>query len=111
MDGPAVEGRPTSPGGGEEFVAGGVVENAGDELALAFQSHGDAEDRVTVGEVGGAVQRIDIPAEAAAVGIARALFADDVMLVPRGAQAGDDQLLAGAVGLGDQIDAAFVNRK
>src|SRR6266536_1585258 len=59
-------------------------------------------------EVSGAIKRIHIPAHAAAVGVARALFADDVVSRPGRAQAARDELLAGRVGLGDQVHAALV---
>src|SRR4051794_38490358 len=47
--------------GGEELVAGGVVDQAGDDLALALQRDRDREVRNSVQEVGGAVEGVDDP--------------------------------------------------
>jgi len=108
IDRPGIEGRATSLGGGEQLVARRIVENASDDFPLVLQSQGNAEDRISVGEIGRAIERIDIPAVGATVGVARTLFADDVVIGPGGAQAGDDEPLTGAVSLGHQIDVPLV---
>ena len=48
--------------GGVELVHRRIVDDAGDELALALQRDRDGEDRDAVQEIGGAVERIDDPA-------------------------------------------------
>ena len=61
-----------------------------------------------MGKVGGAVQGIDIPAIVGAGIAASALFADNAVFRPARAQALDDHLFRGAVGLGHQVYVAFV---
>ena len=48
--------------GGEELIARGIVEEAGQQLFTARQGDRDAEHGIAVGEVGGAVEWIDQPA-------------------------------------------------
>ncbi len=59
-------------------------------------------------EVGGAIERINIPAVLALNVVARALFAIDAVGWERGADAIEDQPLGIAVGHGDQVDIGFV---
>ena len=47
---------------GEEFIGDGIVDYGGDQRALLRKSEGNAETRIAVGEIGGAVERIDVPA-------------------------------------------------
>ena len=42
-------------------VVGRIVDDAGDDLALALERDRDGEDRDRVKEVGGRVERIDVP--------------------------------------------------
>ena len=42
-------------------IVGGIVDEAGDDLALALQRDRDREHRDAVQEVGGAVERVDVP--------------------------------------------------
>jgi len=60
-----------------------------------------------VGEVGGAVEGVDIPAEFAGIIAQAAFFAEDGVGGEVVAEALDDELFAGAVGLGDEIVIAF----
>jgi hypothetical protein len=103
--------------GDEELVAHGVVEDARDHLTVGIgcsarwamlEAHGDAENREAVGEVGGAVERIDVPAVGLVESRAGALFAVDAVLGEGGGEAVEDELFAGAVGLGNEIDIGFV---
>src|SRR5664279_4784018 len=85
----------------EHLVACRVVQNAGLKLLiLARQRDRNAEHRIDVGKIGGAVEGIDIPAIVGAGIAAGALFADNSVFRPARAQALDDQLFRGAVGLG-----------
>ncbi len=59
-------------------------------------------------EVGGAVERIDVPAKLAVEAFAGSLFAVDAVFGERRAEALADKSFAGAVGFGDEVDVAFV---
>src|SRR5207237_5928325 len=48
--------------GPEHLVAGRLVDDAGDDLAVAFEPYRDREMRDAVQEIGGAVERVDDPA-------------------------------------------------
>src|SRR5688572_33459997 len=73
-----------------------------------LEPDGDAEDGKAVSEIGGAIERIHVPAEVAAGLVPRAFFADHVMPRPAGADAVDDELLGLAVGDRDQVDVALI---
>ena len=75
-----------------------------------LKTHGDAELRHAVGEVGGAVERIDIPAELPLHAFAGSLFAVDAVVGPGLGDARADELLNGPIGDGDQVDVALVLR-
>jgi hypothetical protein len=62
-------------------------------------------------KVGRTIQRIDVPAELALQGLPRTLFAIDAVVRQRRTQTGDDQRFTGAVGLGNQVDVAFILRR
>ena len=59
-------------------------------------------------EVGGAIERINVPAIFAAGLGTRALFAEDVVLRPAFSDPRRNQLLRLTVGLGDQINIALI---
>src|SRR5271170_2587380 len=46
----------------EEFVVNGIVDDAEEEFLVAGEGHGDTEAGIPVGKVGGAIERIDMPA-------------------------------------------------
>ena len=75
-----------------------------------FQSHRHAELRHSMREVGGSIERIDIPAELLLHAFARSLFAVDAVVGPDLADAGADQFLHRPVGDGHQVDIALVLR-
>ena len=94
-----------------------IVDDAGDHLAVSIggqtggtmlQPQDNAEGRKAMGEVGGAVERIDVPAVLALHLVAGSLFAVDAVGGKGRLQLLANQLLAGAVGLGDEIDVALV---
>jgi len=58
-------------------------------------------------EVGGAVERIDVPAVFRCSLVRAAFFGDNRVAWEELAQALDDQVFAGAIGFGDQIVGAF----
>ncbi len=92
---------------GEHFLADGVVNHAGDNLARLFQAERDIEHGEAVGEVGGAVQRIDEPAEFRGALVAAALFGHDAVGGEVGAQAFHHEFFTGAVGFGHQVEIAL----
>ena len=59
-------------------------------------------------KVGRAVQRVDVPAVFVLEAGSGTFFAEDAVIGERGAEAIDDQGLAGAVGFGNEIDVALV---
>ncbi len=63
-----------------------------------------------MGEVGGAVERIDIPAKLPLHAFASSLFAVDAVVGPCLADTRADEFLNGAVGHGDEVDIALVLR-
>ena len=56
---PIVEEGALAALGGEHFVACRIVDEPGDQFAVAFERDRDGEVRNAVQEVGGAVERID----------------------------------------------------
>ena len=61
-----------------------------------------------VHEIGGAVERVDVPAGAVARRVGVVLFRDDGVARKGGADAFDDDGLGPAVDVGDEIDRALV---
>ena len=87
-----------------ERVVGGIVDEARDDLAVALQRDRDREHRDRVQEIGGAVERIDVPG----VGLVRAL--DTAALLHHEAVAGaglgqflEQDLFRALVGEADEI--------
>src|SRR5579863_6124792 len=103
-----VEVGATSLLGGEEFVASGIVDDSSDALALVLERHGDAKDGEAVGEIGGAIERVDVPAVVAAGILQAALFAENVVRRPVLTQALADQDLGFAVSDGNEVSVALV---
>ena len=60
-----------------------------------------------MGEIGGSIQGIDVPAVFGRSLLPAAFFGDDRMRWEMGLQALDDQLFAGAIGFGDQVEIAL----
>ena len=60
--------------GGEQLLVGRVVDQAGDDGALALERDRDGEMRNAVQEIGGAVERIDDPAVGLVGAFMRAAF-------------------------------------
>ncbi len=113
----AVEPRTVPTLGSVEFVAHGVVDDPCNDRSIVsntgvwrpmLQPHGDAELREPVGEVGGAVQRVDVPAELAFHPLPRSLFAVDAVLGKRFTEPRANEPFHGAVGHGDQVHVALV---
>ena len=82
---------------GEHFVSTGIVHSAADDLAFLFEADGNAEDRILVGEVGCAVERIDDPFVLATAGSTGFFGEDGVIGIPL-PDAVDDEGFAFLVG-------------
>ena len=104
---PVVEVRARAAFGGEHLLPDGIVDHPGDDLARLFQAERDVEHGEAVGEIGGAVQGIDKPAVFRRAFVPAAFFGHDAVRGKVGAEAFDDQLFAGAVGLGHEVEIAF----
>ena len=65
---------------GEEFVVVGIEDHAGDHRVALREPHRNAEARIVVREIRGAVERVDVPAKFGSGVAAGAFFGDDAML-------------------------------
>ena len=93
---------------GEQLVVDRIVDDGGDDLALALQGDGDGKERNAVQEVAGAVERVDDPA----VGLVRALDHAALLHQEAVARAGLGQLpvqrlLGAVVGAGGEVGRAL----
>ena len=103
---PVVEEGALAALGGEHLVAGRIVDEAGDQLAVAFERDRDGEERDAVQEVGGAVERIDDEAMGAVGALHLAvLLEQEAVARPRARQLLVQDLLGAGVGGGDEIGA------
>lgn len=93
--------------GGKHLLAEGVEDDAGDEFAGVFQGEGDIEHGEAVGEVGGAVEGVDVPAEVGVGLMTTAFLGDDGVMGVVGAKAFDDELFGSPVSFGDEVEFAF----
>ena len=90
--------------GGVELVHRRVVDDAGDDLALALQRDGNGKQRNAVQEIGGAVQRVDDPAVLGILALHHAAFLHQEGIArARLGEFGEDDLLGLAIGLADIV--------
>ena len=73
----AVEGSAFAAGGSEEFFVNRIVNDAGDDFVAMSEGDRDAETGIAVGEVGGAVERVDVPAVLGVAILAETFFRSD----------------------------------
>ena len=107
-DAPVVEKGALAALGDEHLVGGRIVDQAGDDRALALERDRDGELRDAVQEIRGAVERIDDPAVGLVGAFARAAFlAEKAVAGPRLGQFLQERLLGAAVGGGDEIGRAL----
>ena len=94
---------------GDEHVVGRrIIDDAGDELALALEPDRDGENRNAVQEVGGPVERIDMPGVGLVAALDRAAFLHEKAVARTGARQFLEHDLFGApVGGGDEIAGAL----
>src|ERR1700680_1474521 len=85
---------------GEHLVSHWVKNYARDEFALVLERHSDVEHREAMGEVGCAIERIDVPAVVGCARVAAAFLGNDGVRREMGTQPIDNELLGGAVGFG-----------
>ena len=107
-DAPIVEEGALAALGGEHLVACRIVDEAGDQLAVAFERDGDGEERDAVQEVGGAVERIDDEAMGAVGAFHLAMLLEQKAVA--GSRAGQllvQDLLGAGVGGADEVRRAF----
>ena len=83
--------------GDEDFAEGGIEHDAGDRLAMLLQRNADAEKGQPPGEIGGAVDRVDQEAPAAA-GNRRFFLAEDGGIGEARGKHGGDRPFRGDVG-------------
>ena len=75
-----------------------------------LQAQGNIEEWEAVGEIGGAVQRVDIPAIRALQSGTGSLFAKDAMLWKLLAEPLYDELFRCSISFCNQVDIAFILR-
>ncbi len=116
--------RPLQPGSsslfrGEEFAVNGIVDHARHQLPILirrqpwrpmFETQRNIEERKAVGEIGGAVERIDIPPVSALQAGAGSLFAIDAVIGKLLTEPADDEFFRCPVGFGHQVYVAFIFR-
>jgi hypothetical protein len=101
--GAAVQERPCAAHRGPQLVLGGVEHDAHERrpVDLDTDRHGPLRQPVEV--VDGAVDRVDDPHDAGGAVGGGALLPQEPVVRASGADAVDEQLLAGPVGLGDDV--------
>src|SRR6266699_5731970 len=111
MDFCAVEGGALAARGGEKFIVKRVEDHCDQKLIPLGECDGNAEPGIAMGKIGGAVQRIDVPAKlrSRCALMARSLFGSDRVVGKVSGQALDDEPFRALVRLGDKIDlVAFI---
>src|SRR4051812_47548692 len=76
----AVECGALGASGAKQFVVIRIVDDAGDQRVALRQAHRDAEAWIAVSKIGGAVERIDVPAKFRAGVVSGAFFCDDAVI-------------------------------
>ena len=94
--------------GHEQLVLGRIVDDAGDDLALAFETHRDREMGDAVEEVGGAIERVDMPGVALVLPFDVSRFLENQAIAGTRLHQGIAQhLFSLAVGGGDEVAGAL----
>src|SRR6516162_9801876 len=103
MDALVVQIRTGAAFGGEELVADRIIDDAGNDLFPAGQSERHAKYREAVGEIGGAIQRINVPTIVRVGFLAPAFFTYHRVCRAVAAKALDDKRLRPSVRFSDQV--------
>ena len=102
---------------GEELTVNRIVDHARYQLPILigrqpwramFQAQRDIEEGKAVGEIGGAVERIDIPPVSALQAGACSLFAKNAVIGKLFIQAADDEFFRSPIGFGHQVYVALI---
>ena len=104
----AVERGAFTTCGGEKFVGDGIVNDANEERVALREADRDAKTRIAMSEIGGAVERIDVPAEVGGGFVAGAFFGGNGMVRKIFGEARNDGFFGALVGLRHEIHVAFV---
>src|SRR5262249_15244826 len=104
----AVESGPFTACGSEKLIVNRIVDDTDDDLVATGEGDGNAEAGVAVCEIGGAVERINVPAVFGVVVFAQAFFGGNSVRWEIFAEALDDGLFAAFVSLRNEVDVAFV---
>src|SRR5712692_11106134 len=99
----AVERGAFAAGRGEKFIAVRIKDDSGEKRVTLREGKGDAEAGIAVGEIGGAVERIHVPAELGGRFLASAFFGGNGVFRKIFDKARDDELFGAFVGLGDKV--------
>ncbi len=105
----AVQPGAFAVGCGEQFIVDRVKDYAGEDGVALGERDRDAEARITMREIGGAVERIDVPSKFGVSFVASALFGGDGVIREIFGEPLDDGALGALVGLSDQIGVPFVD--
>ncbi len=102
----AVEGGPFAARGGEEFLVKRVEDDGGEKRVSLGKSNGNAEAGVAVSEIGGAVERIHVPAKlrSRSAFVTRSFFRGNGVLRKIFGEPRNDGLLGTLIRLRDQVD-------
>ena len=107
-DAPVVEEGALAALGHEQLVVCRIVDEAGDDRAVAFERDRDGEMRDAVQEIGGAVERIDDPAmRPVGAHMGAAFLAEKAVIRPRLGEFVAQDLFGAVVGGGDEIARAL----
>ena len=109
VDGLIVEPGALAAGGGKEFVVDGVIDDTSHQGVALLERDRDAEAGVAVGEICGAVERVNVPAKFRRTFVPRAFLGSDRVVGEILCESLDDGPLGTLVGLGDQIGIALVD--
>jgi hypothetical protein len=109
VNGLAIQCGASATGGGEKFIVDGVVNDTRDHRIALGKRDRNAEARVAVREIRGAIERIDMPAKLGGAFVAGSLLGGDGVVGEIFREPLDDRALGAFVGLGDQVGFSFVD--
>jgi len=103
----AVETSAFGAGSGEKLVVEGIEDSGGEERVALRDGDGDAEARIAVSKIGGAIERVHVPAEfgGGSAFVAGAFFGGDGVVGKIFGEAFDDETFGALVGLSDDVHA------
>src|SRR5580765_4139942 len=93
---------------GKELVINRMVDDASENCVVLRERNRDREARILMRKIGGAVERIDMPAKFGIAFVPGTFFCRDGMVGKIFRKAGDNSFFAATVRLSDQINVTFV---